>query len=120
MRTGVLMGITTSIYWGVILVRIFCSCSFFVFYFLNVFTYIETNRIAAQVDNLWGLDDAGRAAFIRTKLKRQKKEAQAQFQILIQQYQKICDESEDTNNSLKVEILKRAKVIGFTISGTIL
>ena len=73
--------------------------------------------MVVQADNLWKLDDAARAAFIRTKLRLLKKEAQGQFQILIQEYQKICDESEDTNNCLKVEILRKAKVIGFTISG---
>jgi hypothetical protein len=120
------MDTITSIYWAVVTV---IHSSFFkkylcpvTFYFLFSFSFCdlhipETNKIVVQADNLWKLDDAARAAFVRTKLKLLKKAAQDQFQALIQEYQKICDESEDTTNSLKVEILRKAKVIGFTISG---
>jgi sulfate adenylyltransferase subunit 1 (EFTu-like GTPase family) len=72
------------------------------------------------VENLWQLDDKGRATFISAKLRSLKKAAQDQFSALLQEYQKICNESEDTNNSLKVDILKQAKVVGFTITGLLL
>lgn len=46
----------------------------------------DTHKMVVQVDNLWKLDDTARAAFIRTKLRHLKKDAQAQFQVLIQEY----------------------------------
>lgn len=86
--------------------------------FLLLIESIEVNRLTAQVDNLWELKHEDRISYIRTKFAILKREAQENIQTLLEEYRQSCGESEDANNSVKVEgILKKADIIGLTITG---